>query len=188
MSLSDSNKQCGGTQSFRASEWHFWLKCPSRYELRFLFAGDSAMLCRMIGALQGISIFVSCRAFDHDFASRALIIIEFQVSTISITAIALDRYQVQRQFQLKFHQIWRVLFKKVIVGCPAKDNLQMLGAFLILLLIWVIAFVCAAPLYIYRHLSSYRINMTTLDFKVTLWYCEERWPELPLFDGRVYYR
>lgn len=63
------------------------------------------MLCKMIGALQGISIFVSRRALDHVaiLASEALIIIEFQVSTISITAIALDRYQVQRLFQLKFH-------------------------------------------------------------------------------------
>lgn len=109
--------------------------------------GDSNLLCKMIGTLQGTSIFVS---------------------TISILAIALDRYQV-------------------IVGCPAKDNLQMLGAFLILTLIWSIAILFSAPLFIYRSLKIYNINITSLDFKHKILYCEETWPELPFFDGRVYY-
>lgn len=39
--------------------------------------GDYGNLCKMIGALQAISIFVS---------------------TISITSIALDRYQVRKEF------------------------------------------------------------------------------------------
>lgn len=73
------------------------------------------------------------------------------------------------------------------MGCPAKDNLQMLGAFLILTLIWFIAVLCSAPLFIYRGLIHYNINITSLDFKHTISYCEEAWPELPFFDGRVYY-
>lgn len=76
---------------------------------------------------------------------------------------------------------------QVIVGCPAKDNLQMLGAFLILTLIWFIAVLCSAPLFIYRSLIHYNINVTSVDFKHTISYCEEAWPELPFFDGRVYY-
>lgn len=63
----------------------------------------------------------------------------------------------------------------------------MLGAFLILTLIWFIAIMCAAPLYIYRSLTHYYINITSIDFKHTISYCGETWPELPFFDGRVYY-
>ncbi|CRK92098.1 CLUMA_CG005664, isoform A [Clunio marinus] len=116
-------------------------------QLFLSFSGDSALLCKMIGALQGTSIFVS---------------------TISITAIALDRYQV-------------------IVGCPAKDNLKMLGAVLILTLIWFIALMCAAPLFIYRSLIHYNINIASMDFQHKISYCDEEWPQLPFFDGRVYY-
>lgn len=78
-------------------------------------------------------------------------------------------------------------FFQVIVGCPAKDNLQMLGAFLILFLIWFIAVVCATPLFIYRSLIHYNFNITSLDFKHKISYCVEEWPELPFLDGRVYY-
>lgn len=73
------------------------------------------------------------------------------------------------------------------MGCPAKDNLQMLGAFLILTLIWTIAIVCSLPLFVYRSLIHYNINITSLGFQHTILYCEEAWPELPFFDGRVYY-
>lgn len=73
------------------------------------------------------------------------------------------------------------------MGCPAKDNLQMLGAFLILAMIWIIAVMCSAPLFIYRSLFQYEINLTSIGFKHTISYCNEQWPELPFFDGRVYY-
>ncbi|KAG5671907.1 hypothetical protein PVAND_002076 [Polypedilum vanderplanki] len=113
---------------------------------RFWPLGNSVLVCKSIGALQGISIFVS---------------------TISITAISLDRYQV-------------------IVGCPAKDNLQMLGAVFILLGIWTIALLCAAPLFIYRKLHNYDINIPMLNVH-KIYYCVEDWPDLPFFNGRVYY-
>lgn len=76
---------------------------------------------------------------------------------------------------------------QIIVGCPAKDSLNMLGAFLILTFIWLIAVAAAAPLFMFRSLIHYNFNITALDFKHTISYCEERWPELPFFDGRVYY-
>lgn len=63
----------------------------------------------------------------------------------------------------------------------------MFGAFLILFLIWFIAVACSAPLYIYRKLMHYHFNITSLHFERKISYCEERWPELPFFDGRVYY-
>jgi neuropeptide Y receptor len=75
---------------------------------------------------------------------------------------------------------------QVIVGCPAKDNLQMLGAILILLAIWLIAFFCAVPLYIYKTLTPYKINITKLNIHV-IYYCYEDWPETKFLNGRVYY-
>jgi neuropeptide F receptor len=72
------------------------------------------------------------------------------------------------------------------VGCPAKDNLQLLGAFLILTLIWFIALLCSAPLFIYRSLVHYDINQPTLNLN-TIYYCIEDWPDLPYLSGRVYY-
>ena len=72
------------------------------------------------------------------------------------------------------------------MGCPARP-MNMIGAVLILLLIWIIAVAAAAPLFMYRSLLHYNINITALDFKHKISYCEEAWPELPLFDGRVYY-
>lgn len=36
-------------------------------------------------------------------------------------------------------------------------------------------------------LIHYNINISSLDFKHTISYCDEQWPELPFFDGRVYY-
>lgn len=73
------------------------------------------------------------------------------------------------------------------MGCPAKDNLQMLGAVLILTVIWLVAVICSAPLFIFRNLMHYTINITVLDFEHTISYCSEQWPELPVFDGGVYY-
>lgn len=73
------------------------------------------------------------------------------------------------------------------MGCPAKDNLQMVGAFLILILIWFIAVMCSAPLFIYRDLVHYHVNFSSLNFDHTIFYCHEMWPELPWLDGRVYY-
>jgi neuropeptide F receptor len=63
----------------------------------------------------------------------------------------------------------------------------MVRAVLILLVIWIIAIAAAAPLFMYRSLIHYSFNITSLDFKHTISYCQEEWPELPFFDGRVYY-
>lgn len=75
---------------------------------------------------------------------------------------------------------------QVIVGCPAKDNLQMLGAIFILFVIWLIAFFCALPLYIYKTLTPYKIDIKVLNIN-TIYYCYEDWPEIPFLSGRVYY-
>ncbi|CAO1435415.1 unnamed protein product [Diamesa serratosioi] len=107
--------------------------------------GTSVVLCKLIGTLQGTSIFVS---------------------TISITAIALDRYQV-------------ILY-------PTSDNIKVMGAFLILTGIWILAIMCAAPLFIFRDLIHYEINISILNIN-TISYCVENWPNLPVFSGRVYY-
>lgn len=63
----------------------------------------------------------------------------------------------------------------------------MLGAFLILFLIWVFAVLCATPLFIYRRLIHYNINISSLNFQHTILYCQEAWPILPYFNGGVYY-
>jgi neuropeptide Y receptor len=51
----------------------------------------------------------------------------------------------------------------------------------------MIAIAAAAPLFIYRSLIHYTFNISSLDFKHKISYCQEEWPELPFFDGRVYY-
>ncbi|XP_017779589.1 PREDICTED: neuropeptide F receptor-like [Nicrophorus vespilloides] len=103
--------------------------------------GNNAFVCKMIGTLQAISIFVS---------------------TISITAIALDRYQV--------------------IVYPTRESLQLFGAILILVLIWVIATILASPLFIYKQLAHYEITINDTDLHVN--YCYEEWP--PFLDRYVY--
>ncbi|VEN55268.1 unnamed protein product, partial [Callosobruchus maculatus] len=76
--------------------------------------GNNLFICKLIGILQATSTYVS---------------------TISITAIALDRYQV--------------------IVYPTKESLQLFGAALILLLIWLVALLLALPLFIFRHLAAY---------------------------------
>lgn len=63
----------------------------------------------------------------------------------------------------------------------------MLGAFLILFVIWVIAIICSAPLFIYRSLIHYNFNISSLGFTQRISFCGESWPKLPYFDGGVYY-
>lgn len=62
----------------------------------------------------------------------------------------------------------------------------MLGAILILLVIWLIAFFCALPLYIYKSLQPYSMNLTKLNIHV-IYYCYEDWPATQFLSGRVYY-
>ncbi|XP_076040341.1 neuropeptide F receptor-like [Oratosquilla oratoria] len=102
--------------------------------------GDVPFLCKLVGTLQATSIFVS---------------------TISITAIALDRYQV--------------------IVYPTKESLQTLGAVATLLGIWKFSFILALPNFIWRTLSHYVLKLPNL-YSVN--FCYEEWP---IKHGRGYY-
>ncbi|XP_069958264.1 neuropeptide F receptor [Cherax quadricarinatus] len=102
--------------------------------------GDHPFLCKLVGPLQATSIFVS---------------------TISITAIALDRYQV--------------------IVYPTKESLKTVGAVLMLLLIWVISFMLALPNFIWRTLKHHEVNLPNL---CSVNFCFEDWPTE---HGRGYY-
>lgn len=104
---------------------------------RYWPLGDNAFACKMIGTSQATSIFVS---------------------TFSITAIALDRYQ--------------------LIVNPTRDSLQRLGAALTLAIIWIISFILAAPIYVFKRLD-FPPNTTqiTEQFQLDiLAYCIEDWP------------
>ncbi|CAH0555734.1 unnamed protein product [Brassicogethes aeneus] len=103
--------------------------------------GNNLFICKLIGILQATSTYVS---------------------TISITAIALDRYQV--------------------IVYPTKESLQLYGALLILFFIWSVALILALPLFIVRHLNHHvlKIGSDTLSLN----FCYENWP---LEHGRAYY-
>lgn len=62
----------------------------------------------------------------------------------------------------------------------------MLGAVIVLSIIWLIALLCALPLYIYTSLIEYPINLTMINLH-TIHYCVEDWPDMPFLAGRVYY-
>ncbi|XP_045539901.1 neuropeptide F receptor [Papilio machaon] len=101
---------------------------------------DWPSLCKACGAIQAISIFVS---------------------TISITAIALDRYQ--------------------LIVYPTRPSLQTMGALVTMLCIWVTAFCLASPLYIFRSLKTHNIGLKDMD---SLSFCIEDWP---IAKGRAIY-
>ncbi|XP_058056140.1 neuropeptide F receptor [Anopheles bellator] len=104
--------------------------------------GRLPFLCKSIGTLQATSIFVS---------------------TISITAIALDRYQV--------------------IVYPTRDSLQRWAAIAILTGIWIFSIVLASPMFITRQLIHYDVNLPSLGIEYVS-YCVEDWP---INYGRVYY-
>ena len=76
--------------------------------------GDSAVSCKVTGGLQAVSVFVS---------------------TISITAIALDRYQ--------------------LIVYPTKDLLKRIGAAAALFSIWFLGFLLASPIFMVRTLEHH---------------------------------
>lgn len=78
-----------------------------------------------------------------------------------------------------------ISFYQVILY-PTSDNIKVMGAFLILTGIWILAVMCAAPLFIFKDLIHYEINISILNIN-TISYCVENWPSLPVFSGRVYY-
>lgn len=101
---------------------------------------DWPSLCKACGAIQAISIFVS---------------------TISITAIALDRYQ--------------------LIVYPTRPGLQTMGALVTMFCIWVIAFTLASPLYIFRSLKTHYLGLIGMD---SLSFCIEDWH---IKNGRAIY-
>ncbi|XP_047112083.1 neuropeptide F receptor-like [Schistocerca piceifrons] len=102
--------------------------------------GRQPFVCKMLGTLQATSIFVS---------------------TISITAIALDRYQV--------------------IVYPTRESLQRVGAVVILVFIWIFSLVLALPMYLWRTLKHHDINLPDIAY---ISYCLEEWP---IEHGRAYY-
>lgn len=102
--------------------------------------GRQAFICKMLGTLQATSIFVS---------------------TISITAIALDRYQV--------------------IVYPTRKSLQKVGAVAILTCIWVTSLILASPMFIWKTLKHIDIKLPNLEY---ISYCLEDWP---VEHGRAYY-
>ncbi|KAJ1525272.1 hypothetical protein ONE63_010096 [Megalurothrips usitatus] len=105
---------------------------------RYWPLGREEFLCKMLGTLQALSIFVS---------------------TISITAIALDRYQV--------------------IVYPTGNNIQKVGAIVISVMIWVVSLLLASPLFVFRKLDVHQV----MDIG-TVPYCFEDWP---IQNGRAYY-
>ncbi|KAK3932304.1 Neuropeptide F receptor [Frankliniella fusca] len=99
--------------------------------------GREEFICKILGALQAVSIFVS---------------------TISITAIALDRYQV--------------------IVYPTGNNIQKVGAIVISVMIWMVSLLLASPLFIFRRLEVHDV----LDMQIA--YCSEQWP---IKEGGAYY-
>ncbi|XP_072935385.1 neuropeptide F receptor isoform X2 [Epargyreus clarus] len=97
-------------------------------------------LCKACGAIQAISIFVS---------------------TISITAIALDRYQ--------------------LIVYPTRPGLQTMGALITMFFIWATAFALASPLYIFRTIKTHTVGLIGID---SLHFCIEEWP---IEKGRAIY-
>jgi neuropeptide Y receptor len=96
--------------------------------------GNSPVSCKMVGSLQAVSIFVS---------------------TLSITAIALDRYQ--------------------LIVYPTKKSFQLTGALLALGGIWILGVVLALPLFIVRTLQHHDIPIPNSPIS-SVDYCLEEWP------------
>lgn len=95
--------------------------------------GNSPVSCKMVGSLQAVSIFVS---------------------TLSITAIALDRYQ--------------------LIVYPTKRSFQLTSALLALAGIWIIGVVLALPLFIVRRLDHHEVPfadspVSSVDFCLEVW-------------------
>ncbi|KAL9898029.1 neuropeptide F receptor [Glossina fuscipes fuscipes] len=106
--------------------------------------GSWAILCKMIGMLQALSIFVS---------------------TISITAIAFDRYQ--------------------LIVYPTHDSLQFVGAVFTLLGIWLLALLLASPMFIFKRLVHEDMPPFLHKFGINaISFCIEDWP---VDHGAFYY-
>lgn len=112
----------------------------SLVEIMMKFWPLGVLPCKLVAGLQATSIFVS---------------------TISITAIALDRY-------------------KVIIY-PTQDTCRPLKAFLTIFCIWLTALILASPLFVFRTVVHFTVNLPWLK---SVNYCIERWP---IQHGRGFY-
>jgi len=79
--------------------------------------GDSVLSCKAAGGLQAVSVFVS---------------------TITITVIALDRYQ--------------------LIVYPTKDVLKKIGAVAGVFFIWTMGFCLASPIFVFRTLEHHDLD------------------------------
>ncbi|GFY74453.1 neuropeptide F receptor [Trichonephila inaurata madagascariensis] len=112
----------------------------SLVEIMMKFWPLGVLPCKLVSGLQATSIFVS---------------------TISITAIALDRY-------------------KVIVY-PTQESCRPFRAFITIFCIWLIALILATPLFLFRTVVHFPVNLPWLK---SVNYCIERWP---IQHGRGFY-
>ncbi|GIX73185.1 neuropeptide F receptor [Caerostris darwini] len=112
----------------------------SLVEITMKFWPLGVLPCKLVAGLQGTSIFVS---------------------TISITAIALDRY-------------------KVIVY-PTQETCLPIRAFFTIFFIWFFALLLATPLFLFREVVHFPVNLPWLK---SVDYCIERWP---IEHGRGFY-
>lgn len=90
------------------------------------------LMCKCVAGFQATSVFVS---------------------TLSITAIAIDRY-------------------KVIVH-PTNKNNNMFGVLAAIFFIWQISLLLATPLFVYRAVTKYSLNLSELP---SVSFCSEQWP------------
>lgn len=70
-----------------------------------------------------------------------------------------------------------------VIVYPTKDSLHLCGAVLILVCIWFIALLLAAPLFVYKELIHNELNMTDIGLNAVD-FCVEDWP---IAHGRAYY-
>lgn len=70
-----------------------------------------------------------------------------------------------------------------VIVYPTKESLQLVGATLILALIWLISFSLAAPLFIFKDLRTHELNLTGNGIS-SVSFCIEDWP---IEHGRAYY-
>ncbi|XP_036234283.2 neuropeptide F receptor isoform X1 [Bactrocera oleae] len=106
--------------------------------------GMLEVICKLVAMLQAVSIFVS---------------------TISITAIAFDRYQ--------------------LIVYPTRDSIQVGGVISILAGIWLFAVLLASPLFIYKRLEQAEIPPLLQSLGIHgVCFCVEDWP---VSHGRFYY-
>nr|XP_027197463.1 neuropeptide F receptor-like [Dermatophagoides pteronyssinus] len=116
----------------------------SLFEIATKFWPYGVTMCKLVQALEGTSIFVS---------------------TLSIIAIALDRYNV----------ILRS------VSPDQHRRTTVVPIFLKLILIWIIGIILSMPLFLVRTVESHYIGMGPIN---TINFCIEKWP---IENGRAYY-